>query len=202
MKKNVILILTPVVLLFIMLISGYNFSTTSTNYRSKNSSEGTFTGIREANKSNASEPGNWKRMEGSTRSAGSTSTVNTSTMIAYALSLIGAPYQYAGITPAGFDCSGFVTHVFGNYNIEIPHSSALQAGEGRPVTKFAAAPGDLVIFTGTNENVREPGHVGIVISEPGDTITFVHSSSNGGVKISKVQGTRYDVRFLEVRRVL
>lgn len=123
-------------------------------------------------------------------------------LIPYALSLIGSPYVYAGISPDGFDCSGFVTHVFAKSGIDLPHSSKLQAQEGIAVSKHKASTGDLVIFTGTNPDVREPGHVGIVISSPGDTISFVHSSSNGGVKISKVQGTRYDVRFLEVRRVL
>ncbi len=71
-----------------------------------------------------------------------------------------------------------------------------------PVSRQEAQPGDLVIFTGTNASVREPGHVGIVVSQPGSVISFVHASSNGGVKVSEVEGTRYDVRFLEIRRVL
>ncbi len=123
-------------------------------------------------------------------------------IVDYALSLIGSPYQYAGITPDGFDCSGFITHVFDKHNIDVPHGSSLQALEGQHVVRSNARPGDLVIFTGTNESVREPGHVGIVISSPGDTISFVHSSSNGGVKISKVEGTGYEERFLQIRRIL
>lgn len=78
----------------------------------------------------------------------------------------------------------------------------MQAEEGREVPREQAKPGDLVIFTGTNPDLRRPGHVGIVISQPGDTISFVHSSSNGGVKVSQVEGSRYNLRFLEVRRVL
>ncbi|GAB3815869.1 hypothetical protein GCM10028895_10490 [Pontibacter rugosus] len=106
------------------------------------------------------------------------------------------------MSKTGFDCSGFTTFIFDKYNFKIPHSSRLQAQEGQQVLRAKSRPGDLVIFTGTNPSVRRPGHVGIVISEPGDTIEFVHASSNGGVKISKVEGTRYDTRFLEVRRVL
>jgi cell wall-associated NlpC family hydrolase len=120
----------------------------------------------------------------------------------YALTLIGSPYVYGGTSSSGFDCSGFTSHVFEAFDVPISRSSTTQALDGVPVAKEDAQPGDLVIFTGTNMQVREPGHVGIVIATPGDTIEFVHSSSNGGVKISKVQGTRYDDRFLDVRRVL
>ncbi|WP_242928310.1 C40 family peptidase [Pontibacter vulgaris] len=123
-------------------------------------------------------------------------------IVSYALSLIGSPYVYAGITPDGFDCSGFITHVYDKYGIAVPHGSSLQALEGESIARNEAQKGDLVIFTGTDESVREPGHVGIVISSPGDTISFVHSSSNGGVKISQVEGTGYEARFLQIRRIL
>ena len=131
-----------------------------------------------------------------------TSTRSGKEITDYALTLLGSPYIYAGMSPNGFDCSGFITYVFDKYGVDLPHSSKMQADEGIQVAKHEAQTGDLVIFTGTNPEVREPGHVGIVISAPGDTIEFVHSSSNGGVKISQVEGTRYDLRFLEVRRVL
>lgn len=124
-------------------------------------------------------------------------------ILSYAKTLLGTPYFYTGISPeTGFDCSGFITHVFGNEGIDVPHSSAMQANEGLEVDRTEAKAGDIIIFTGTNLNVRKPGHAGIVLSAPGDTITFIHSSSNGGVKISKVEGTRYNERFLEVRRIL
>ena len=123
-------------------------------------------------------------------------------LISYAMSLLGSPYVYAGVSPNGFDCSGFVTHVFNNFDISLPHSSALQAKEGVHVTREEAKPGDVVIFTGTNPKVRTPGHVGIIISTANENIEFVHSSSVGGVKVSKVEGTGYSRRFLQIRRVL
>lgn len=127
---------------------------------------------------------------------------NSDSIVSYAMGLLGSPYIYAGITPEGFDCSGFVTHVFDQFGMDVPHSSAMQAEEGIPVKRADAQTGDLVIFTGTDPELREPGHVGIVISSPGDTIEFVHSSSNGGVKVSQVEGTGYEVRFLQIRRIL
>ena len=141
----------------------------------------------------STQTGSWHRIRGVGKSK---------SIVDYALSLQGSPYKYAGITPAGFDCSGFITHVYDQFDVELPHSSAMQAEVGAEVDKSEAQPGDLVIFTGTDKSVREPGHVGIVISSPGDTVSFVHSSSNGGVKISQVEGSGYDLRFLEVRRVL
>ena len=127
-------------------------------------------------------------------------------IVAFALSLQGTNYCYAGTTPeGGFDCSGFLTYVYGTFGIDMPHSSGLQAEVGQAVPRAQARPGDLVIFTGTNSAIREPGHVGIVISQPGGVIKFVHSSSarrESGVKISQVDSTRYDDRFLGIRRVL
>jgi cell wall-associated NlpC family hydrolase len=131
-----------------------------------------------------------------------TGSAPSETLIAYALSLIGTPYVYGGTTSGGFDCSGFTSHVFQEFDVPITRSSTTQSQDGEPVEREEARPGDLVVFTGTNPNVREPGHVGIVISEPGDTITFVHSSSNGGVKVSQVEGTGYERRFLGIRRVI
>ncbi|MEJ8755471.1 C40 family peptidase [Pontibacter sp. H259] len=198
MKKNLIILLTPVALLILLVISGYDL----TNSSPSQTENIHLVSVKEARVTKPASESNWVRMDAGTATKRTGKAASSKQIIDYAMSLIGSPYLYAGITPSGFDCSGFVTYVFDAHNLDIPHSSSLQANEGIAITKEEAAPGDLVIFTGTDESVREPGHVGIVISEPGDTISFVHSSSNGGVKVSKVQGTRYDVRFLEVRRVL
>ena len=118
------------------------------------------------------------------------------------LSRIGTPYIYGGTTERGFDCSGFVQNAFKKFNISVPRSSTELADAGRKVKLHETRKGDILIFTGTNPDDRTPGHVGIVISQAGEPIEFVHSSSNGGVKISQVDGTNYERRFLETRRVL
>ncbi len=127
---------------------------------------------------------------------------NKNRLITYAMSLLGTPYVWAGVSPKGFDCSGFITHVFQKFDVAVPHSSALQAKEGEHIARDEAKIGDLVIFTGTNPKKRTPGHVGIIISTDDDNIEFVHSSSVGGVKVSKVEGTGYSRRFMEIRRIL
>ncbi|MFD2786969.1 C40 family peptidase [Hymenobacter rubripertinctus] len=127
-------------------------------------------------------------------------------VVAFALRQMGTNYCYAGTTPAtGFDCSGFVLYVFARYDVPMPHSTALLIDVGRPVPRAQARPGDIVVFTGTASTSTTPGHAGIVLSQPGEPLRFVHSSSarrESGVKISQVEGTGYERRFMQVRRVL
>lgn len=134
------------------------------------------------------------------------STSRADSLVSFALRQLGKPYCYAGTTPeGGFDCSGFLTYVYQKYGVELPHSSAMQYRIGTGVPRTEARKGDLIIFTGTAEGSGTPGHAGIVISEPGKPLRFVHSSSSRrdpGVKISQVDGTDYERRFLGVRRVL
>ena len=126
---------------------------------------------------------------------------------AFGLAQRGTPYSYAGTSPlTGFDCSGFIMYTFARFGVAVPHSTALLIEVGRPVTRPEAQPGDIVVFTGTAASSGTPGHAGIVISNRGETpLRFVHSSSarrESGVKVSQVEGTDYERRFMQVRRVL
>jgi cell wall-associated NlpC family hydrolase len=128
-------------------------------------------------------------------------------LVRFALAQRGTAYCYAGTSPAtGFDCSGFVRYVFSHFGYDVPHSTALLIDAGRPVARTQAQPGDIVVFTGTAPGSTTPGHAGIVISTLGEVpLRFVHSSSakkESGVKISQVEGSGYETRFLGVRRVL
>lgn len=128
-------------------------------------------------------------------------------LVRFALGLRGTNYCYAGTTPAtGFDCSGFVQYVFNRFGVPVPHATALLIDAGRPVPRREARPGDIVVFTGTAATSTTPGHAGIVVSAAGELpLRFVHSSSarrEPGVKVSQVEGTDYERRFLQVRRVM
>lgn len=128
-------------------------------------------------------------------------------LVRFALAQRGVAYCYAGTSPAtGFDCSGFVQYVFGHFGYEVPHSTALLIDAGRPVARAQARPGDIVVFAGTAPGSTAPGHAGIVISALGEVpLRFVHASSarkESGVKVSQVEGSGYEARFLGVRRVL
>lgn len=128
-------------------------------------------------------------------------------LVRFALRQLGTPYVWAGTSPAtGFDCSGFITYVFGHFGVATPHATALLIDAGQPVPRAQAQPGDIVVFTGTAEGSTTPGHAGIVISALGETpLHFVHASSarrESGVKISQVENSGYERRFMQVRRVL
>ena len=117
-------------------------------------------------------------------------------IIAAAKKLIGCPYKWAGSTPKGFDCSGFVMYVFGQYGVTLPHNSRSQYAIGTSVAKKDLQPGDLVFFFSTNKNVIS--HVGIYIGNG----QFIHSSSSYGVIITELESTYYQTRYYGAKRVL
>ncbi len=128
-------------------------------------------------------------------------------LVAFGLAQRGTPYVWAGISPlTGFDCSGFIMYTFGHFGVPVPHSTALLINVGRPVARADAQPGDIVVFTGTATTSTTAGHAGIVITRRGELpLRFVHASSSRRepfVKVSQVEDSDYERRFMQVRRVL
>jgi len=112
-----------------------------------------------------------------------------------ALALRGTPYRNGGHDPSGFDCSGFVTYVFGHNGVALPRTVSELYRAGKQVNG-AIEPGDLVFFT-----TVAPGasHVGIAIG--GDE--FVHApSSTGEVRVERLGAAYWSTRFVGARRVL
>jgi cell wall-associated NlpC family hydrolase len=125
-------------------------------------------------------------------------------LVAYAQSLEGIPYLYAGKTVEGFDCSGFIYHVYNKFDIDIPAGSANQYKEGEPISKEEISIGDLVFFKGYEDPSDRVGHVGIVISIE-EEIQFIHSSSGGGgrgITTNSLEHPQYKERYLGARRVI
>jgi cell wall-associated NlpC family hydrolase len=83
-------------------------------------------------------------------------------VVSDALRYLGVPYRWGGTSPTtGFDCSGFVQHVFADLGISLPRTSQEQALVGEPVSSLAqASPGDLLFF---EPGPGGPGHVGIYV---------------------------------------
>ena len=114
-----------------------------------------------------------------------------------ALSLRGTPYRNGGHDPSGFDCSGFVSYVFGQYGIAVPRTVNEQYRAGHEVDpQKGLQPGDLVFFTTVSPGAS---HVGILIG--GDE--FVHApSSTGEVRVERLSGPYWSTRFVGARRVM
>jgi cell wall-associated NlpC family hydrolase len=116
----------------------------------------------------------------------------------YALSLTGTPYRYGGNSPeTGFDCSGFVRHVFrSTLGIELPRSSREINELGEKITPNELRPGDLVFY---NTLRRTFSHVGIYLGEG----RFVHSpSSGGGIRVEDMSQRYWQKRFNGARRII
>lgn len=115
-------------------------------------------------------------------------------VVTLAKQFLGTPYVWGGSSPAGFDCSGFVCYLFGQFGISLPHAADAQFNTGVPVSQPRV--GDLVFFT-----TYEPGpsHVGIYIGNN----RFIHSSSAAGQVITtSLSESYYAGRYLGARRVL
>lgn len=123
-------------------------------------------------------------------------------IIAYAKQYLGRPYRSGGKGPSAFDCSGFTSYVFRNFDIDLNPSSKTQATQGERIDKADIQPGDLLFFT-SRRSGGGVGHVGIAIEvkDSGD-ITFIHAASSKGISINHLTDGYYQQRFLSARRVL
>jgi peptidoglycan DL-endopeptidase CwlO len=110
--------------------------------------------------------------------------------VAVALRYLGVPYVWAGASPAGFDCSGFVMYVYGKLGVPLPHSSWMLWEEGRAVSRAQLRPGDVLFFAGLS-------HVGIYVGHG----RFVHAPHTGDVvRISSLSESGYGSSYDGARR--
>jgi cell wall-associated NlpC family hydrolase len=123
----------------------------------------------------------------------------------YAQEFIGIPYLWGGASTKGFDCTGFVYYVFKKFGITVSRASSGYEGKGAVVDISKAKAGDIILFTGTNSNIRKVGHAGIILKNDNGTIDFIHSSSSKrhvGVTITRYNESGYVKRFLRTINVI
>ena len=119
-------------------------------------------------------------------------------LLIHAISLIGVKYKFGGNSAqSGFDCSGFVSHVFeASLAIELPRSSYAMRRLGTMVENDDLRPGDLVFY---NTLHRAFSHVGIYVGEG----RFVHAPSRGkSVEIVDMSDRYWKRRFNGARRLI
>jgi peptidoglycan DL-endopeptidase LytE len=115
----------------------------------------------------------------------STSKVNA--LVTEAKKYIGVPYVWAGSTPSGFDCSGYLNYVYSKVGISIPRTVA----SIWDATKSVSSPrvGDLVFFETYKPG---PSHAGIYLGDG----KFIHAGSSRGVEISDMNNSYWKPRYL------
>lgn len=122
---------------------------------------------------------------------------NRNDIIEYAKKYLGIRYRYASRDPKkGFDCSGFVSFVFKNFNINLPRSSSGYGSLKSTLKPEDFKVGDVLVFYGF-KNRASIGHVGIICEANGMKSKFIHSSSgkHRGVTISELGSSMYTRRF-------
>ncbi len=118
-------------------------------------------------------------------------------IVATAKQYLGVPYVYGGASPKGFDCSGLVYYVYGQYGYKLQRGAGSQyRTNGTPVDKADLQPGDLVFFS---DNVDPIGHVGMYIGDG----QFIHASSGKGqVIITDLDSYYYAEHYTGARRII
>ena len=121
-------------------------------------------------------------------------------LIKFAKTFLGTPYRYSGNTPSGFDCSGFIYYIMGNFGFKVTRTSYGMADLGRNVKLTEVRPGDLLFFKGRSNG--SIGHVGMVVEASEQGLFFIHSSTSRGVVIDNFKTSKYYIsRYLKAKRM-
>ncbi|ENT0547955.1 NlpC/P60 family protein [Neisseria gonorrhoeae] len=123
---------------------------------------------------------------------------NADELIGSAMGLLGIAYRYGGTSVStGFDCSGFMQHIFKRaMGINLPRTSAEQARMGTPVARSELQPGDMVFFCTLGGS--RISHVGLYIGNN----RFIHAPRTGkNIEITSLSHKYWSGKYAFARRV-
>lgn len=118
-------------------------------------------------------------------------------MLTQAMGLLGVPYRRGGTSEeTGFDCSGFVRHLYEkSFGQLLPRRADEQAKATETIDRSELKPGDLVFF---NTMRRAFSHVGIYMGDG----KFIHAPRTGkAIRVDDMRSAYWQKRFNGARRV-
>ncbi|HFB2455575.1 TPA: C40 family peptidase [Neisseria gonorrhoeae] len=123
---------------------------------------------------------------------------NADELIGSAMGLLGIAYRYGGTSVStGFDCSGFMQHIFKRaMGINLPRTSEEQARMGAPVARSELQPGDMVFFRTLGGS--RISHVGLYIGNN----RFIHAPRTGkNIEITSLSHKYWSGKYAFARRI-
>ena len=118
-------------------------------------------------------------------------------LLTQAMGLLGVPYRRGGSTEeTGFDCSGFVRHMYEkSFGRLLPRRANEQAKATETIEREELKPGDLVFF---NTMKKAFSHVGIYVGDG----KFIHAPRAGkSIRVDDMRSAYWQKRFNGARRV-
>ncbi|WP_191556061.1 C40 family peptidase [Metabacillus idriensis] len=117
---------------------------------------------------------------------------NKSNITTTAKKYLNVPYKWGGMSPKGFDCSGYLNYVVKeSTGKKLPRTVADIYKQGVKVSSPKA--GDLVFFETYKTGAS---HAGIYIGNN----QFIHSSSSKGVTITSMNNSYWSERYLGAKK--
>lgn len=119
-------------------------------------------------------------------------------VIFYAKTYLGTPYKFRGAAGEGFDCSGFINHIFQPYGYLMPTSSSGYPVIGIHININQLQKGDMMLFKGRSISSNRIGHVAMVIEAdiPNNVLKIIHSTRRGVLIENYFESSYYQPRFI------
>ena len=123
--------------------------------------------------------------------------VDTSSVVGAAASLMGTRYHSGGTNPStGFDCSGFVKYVYSLFGVTLSGGSSSQLHAGSAVSEGSMQAGDIIIWANNGSN--SAAHSSIYAGDG----TIIHATSNKGVQKTSLSNWKaWGQHIIGIRRV-
>lgn len=114
-----------------------------------------------------------------------------------AYSLLGSPYVPGGVSPSGFDCSGFVQYVYSCAGLSVSRSAGTQLYDGYEVNYENIRIGDIIVWGYDSEHIT---HTAIYV---GNGLMIHAANPLEGVVVNQISnwGTLTGVHIVSIRRL-